>query len=153
MIKKYTIINFYNNNLVLIVYRWWSTKYIQWLLWLQYNILKKYKVTTIFTDELTQPVACRAIATRWLISEATCCEECPYFTRSKTKVQNVNRPEVRLHKMDAKLLSSQAINWLLEKLWRLSKVLSEECQGRPTPWSFSTNVKVNPTPISLLRRK
>ena len=58
--------NFYNNNLILIVYRWWSTKYIQWLLWLQYNRLQKYKVTIIFTDELTQPVACRAIATRWL---------------------------------------------------------------------------------------
>ena len=26
------------------------------------------------------------------ISEATC-EECPYFTRSKTKVQNANRPQ------------------------------------------------------------
>ena len=36
---------------------------------------------------------------------------------------------------------------------RLSKVLSEDCQGKPTPWSFSTNVKVDPTPISLLRRK
>ena len=30
------------------------------------------------------------------ISEATCCEECPYFTRSKTKIQNANRREIRL---------------------------------------------------------
>ena len=66
MTTKYTVTNFYNNNLILIVYRWWSTKYVQWLLWLQYNILKKNKVTTIFTDELTQPVACRVITTRWL---------------------------------------------------------------------------------------
>ena len=87
------------------------------------------------------------------ISKATCCKECPCFTRSKTKVQNVNRPEVRLHKMDTKLLSNQVINWCWRKLWWLSKVLSEECQGRPTPWSFSTNVKVDPTPISLLRQE
>ena len=44
------------------------------------------------------------------INEATCCEECPYFTRSKTKVQNANRREVQLHKMGAKLLSSLAVN-------------------------------------------
>ena len=85
------------------------------------------------------------------ISEATCCEECPYFTSSKTKVQNANRPEVRLHKMDAKLLSNQVIILMLEKT--MSKALSEECQDRPTPCSFSTNVKVDPTPISLLRQK
>ena len=36
-------------------------------------------------------------------SEATCHEECPYYTSSKTEVQNANRPEVQLHKMDKKL--------------------------------------------------
>ena len=50
------------------------------------------------------------------ISEVTCCEECPYFTRSKTKVQNAKRPEVRLHKMDAKLVDDQSgvhlVDWL-----------------------------------------
>ena len=60
MTTKYTVTNFYNNNLILIVYRWWSTKYMQWLLWLQYNILKNYFA------KLTKPVACRPIATRWL---------------------------------------------------------------------------------------
>ena len=53
------------------------------------------------------------------ISEATCCEEYPYFKRSKTKVQNANRLEVQLHKMNAELLSSQAINWSLEKTIQL----------------------------------
>ena len=37
-------------------------------------------------------------------SEVTCREECPYYTSSKTKVQNANEPKVRLHKMDANLL-------------------------------------------------
>ena len=40
------------------------------------------------------------------ISEATCCEECSYFTRSKTKVQNANRREVQLHKMVTNVQSS-----------------------------------------------
>ena len=38
-------------------------------------------------------------------SEATCREECPYYTSSKTKVQIVNKLEVWLHKTDAKLLA------------------------------------------------
>ena len=38
-------------------------------------------------------------------SEATCREECPYYTSSKTSVQIANKPEVWLHKMDAKLLA------------------------------------------------
>ena len=38
-------------------------------------------------------------------SEATCREECPYYTSSKTKVQIANKPVVRLHKMDANLLA------------------------------------------------
>ena len=41
------------------------------------------------------------------------CEECPYYT---TEVQNANRPEVRLHKMDAKLVDDQSgvhfVDWL-----------------------------------------
>ena len=52
----------------------------------------------------------------------------------------------------------QSGHW--SKLWWLDEVLSEECQGRPTlSWTFSTpqsfpmNVKVDPTSISLLRRK
>ena len=58
----------------------------------------------IFTDELTQPVACRAIATR-LVARNVLISHTP-----KLKSKNANRSEVRLHKMDAKLLSSQAIN-------------------------------------------
>ena len=81
--------------------------------------------------------------------EATRCEECPYFTNSKTEVQNANSPEVRLLKTNAKLLSSQAINWSLEKSMTTACSPFRKCQGRPTPWSFSTNVKVDPTPISL----
>ena len=52
----------------------------------------------------------------------------------------------------------QSGHW--RKLWWLNEVLSEECQGRPTlsrtfstPQSFPMNVKVDPTHISLLRRK
>ena len=52
------------NNWILTVCRQWLTKYIQWLLWLQYNILKKYLAKLIY--KLTKPVACRPIATRWL---------------------------------------------------------------------------------------
>ena len=119
-------------------------------LWLQNNILKKYLAKLIY--KLQKPVACRPIATRWL--------------SAKRLVRNVlisHAPKLK-SKMwtDPK---SGYTRWLQNycpvklwtdhwrKLWRLNKVLSEKCQGRPTPWSFSTNVKVDPTPISLLRQK
>ena len=64
------------------------------------------------------------------ISEATCCEECPYFTRSKTKVQNANRPEVQLHKMDAKLVDDQSgahlVDWLKSEIAALYDVKSQD---------------------------
>ena len=53
------------------------------------------------------------------ISEATC-EECPYFTRLKAKVQ--------LHKMDAKLVDDQSsvhfVDWLKTAIAALYDVKS-----------------------------
>ena len=70
-----------------------------------------------------KPVACRPIATRWLSAKRLGCEECPYFTRSKTKVQNTNRPEVRLHKMDVNYCPVKLWTDHWRKLGSLSKVL------------------------------
>ena len=74
-----------------------------------------------------------------------------HYERIKSSLLTVDQSITnKLHQ----LLSSQIIiNWSWRKLWWLNKVFSEECQDRPTPWSFSANVEVDPTPISLLRRK
>ena len=76
------------------------------------------------------------------------------FHTLQTKVQNANRPEVWLHTMDAKLMSSQAINWSLEKTMMTVKslpknvkvdntlVVFDECQGGPYTYQpFATKVK------------